>query len=133
VDFGVVRADVNATATAQVTLTIEAYKAIQVELSIALKVSVSVKILFFRVSFSFSLTIRLAFTIGSASTPPWQLATSQPPPLMLRQQAEPQRKLSGARLQRVLLTALNEPGTFNWMPRKLFPSVQTVDLALVPA
>jgi LysM repeat protein len=135
VDFGIIQANVNVTAQAQVTLTIEAYKAIQIGLSIAVRVSVSVKIAFLRISFSFSMTLDLSFTIGSASTPPWRLETAETPPLMLRQQAGmySRYKLSGARLQRVLLAALNEDGTFNWTPRKVFPTVQVVELSLVPA
>lgn len=134
VDFGIIQANVTAVAQAQVTLTIEAYKAIQIGLSISLKVSVSVKIVFFRVNFSFSINLQFSFTIGSSSIPPWTLEPAQPEPLMLRQQASMQsRKLSGARLQRVLLAALNTTGTFNWTPRAVFPSVQAVELSLVPA
>lgn len=135
VDFGIIQANVNVTAQAQVTLTIEAYKAIQIGLSIAVRVSVSIKIAFIRVSFSFSMTLDLSFTIGSNSTPPWQLETAQTPPLLLRQQSGmySRRKLSGARLQRVLLVALNEDGMFNWTPRKVFPTVQAVELSLLPA
>src|ERR1700754_310142 len=135
VDFGIIQANVNVTAQAQVTLTIEAYKAIQIGLSLAVSVSVSIKIAFIRISFSFSMTLDLSFTIGSNSTPPWQLETAQTPPLMLRQQAGMynRSKLSGARLQRVLLAALNEDGTFNWTPRKVFPTVQAVELSLLPA
>lgn len=135
VDFGIIQANVNVTAQAQVTLTIEAYKAIQIGLSIAVRVSVSIKIAFIRISFSFSMTLDLSFTIGSNSTPPWQLETAQTPPLMLRQQAGmySRRRLSGARLQRVLLAALNEDGTFNWTPRRVFPAIQAVELSLLPA
>lgn len=134
VNFGIIQAKVDVTAQAQVTLTIEAYKAIQVGLSIAVRVSVSIKIAFIRVSFSYSMDLDLSFTIGSTSTPPWQLETAQAPPLMLRQQAGMynRRTLSGARLQRVLLAALNESGTFNWTPRRVFPAVQEVELSLLP-
>ncbi|HKS08900.1 MAG TPA: LysM domain-containing protein [Pyrinomonadaceae bacterium] len=135
VDFGIIQANVNVTAQAQVTLTIEAYKAIQIGLSLAVSVSVSIKIAFIRISFSFKMTLDLSFTIGSNSTPPWQLETAQTQPLLLRQQAGmySRRRLSGALLQHVLLVALNEDGTFDWTPRKVFPTIQTVELSLLPA
>src|SRR6202035_1001060 len=39
----------------------------------------SVKIVFIRIHFSFSLSLDLAWTIGSASTPPWQVAAGSGP------------------------------------------------------
>lgn len=136
VNFVVVQAEVNVTAYAQVTLTIEAYQPILIELKVGVEVSVSIKILFFRVHFSFSMTLELSFTIGSGSTPPWIVDTSQPQsPNMLRQQAGAygRRLLSGARLQRRLLPSLGATGTFDWTPRRVFDGVQTVGLSLVPA
>ncbi|MGH9932208.1 MAG: hypothetical protein ACREA9_23650, partial [Pyrinomonadaceae bacterium] len=98
VNFVIIQADVNVTAYAQVTLTMESYKPILVELSLGVEVSVSLKILFFRITFSFSMTLDLSFIIGSASTPPWIVDASQPPPLMLRQQVavHGRLRLSGA-------------------------------------
>lgn len=74
VDFAIISVDVQITAYASVTLTIEAYQPIQISLYAEVSVQASVKILFVRIHFSFSLSLDLAWTIGSASTPPWQVA-----------------------------------------------------------
>jgi LysM repeat protein len=133
VNLSVIQAEVNVTAFAKVTLMMEAYKPIIVQLSLGVEVSVSVKILFFRVSFSFSTTLDFSFTIGSASTPPWLVDASQPPPLMLRQQVQTHRRLSGAQLQERLLPLLTSQGTFDWKPQSVFREIQPVELSLVPA
>ncbi len=135
VNFFVVQAEVHVTAYASVTLTVEAYKAIQVELVIGVEVSVSIKILFIRVSFSFSMKLDFSFTIGSASTAPWMVDASQPAALILRQQIDflGRSRLSGAKLQRILLGDAASSGTFDWTPRAVFPSFQQVALTLVPS
>jgi LysM repeat protein len=133
VNFSVIQAEVNVNAFAKVTFMMEAYQPIIVQLSLGVEVSVSVKILFIRVSFSFSTTLDFSFTIGSASRPPWILDGSQPPPLMLRQQLNADRRLSGAELQERLLPLLASQGTFDWKPQSVFSEIQPVELSMVPA
>src|SRR4030095_6174830 len=134
VDFKIIRADISVVASASVTLTVEAYRPIIVELSIGVEISVSIKILFIRISFSFSTSLDLSFTIGSASTPPWIVDSSQPVPLMLRQQSslKGRRRLSGAELQQMILGAMGATGTFDWKARAVFDTIQDVALSLVP-
>jgi hypothetical protein len=80
VDFVVIKVNVTLEASASVALTLEAYQASLVELNVDVSANASVKILFITVSFSFQVSVAFDFTIGSASTTPWILAPSQPPP-----------------------------------------------------
>jgi LysM repeat protein len=76
VDFGIISVSIQVRATASVTVTVESYKPIILALSASVEATASIKIVFIRIHFSFSLHLNLGFTIGSASTPPWQLAPS---------------------------------------------------------
>ncbi|HZN15993.1 MAG TPA: LysM peptidoglycan-binding domain-containing protein [Acidimicrobiales bacterium] len=77
VDFKIISASVSIEIRAVATLTLAAYQATLVELSLSVRASASVTFLFFSISFSFNLTLQTSFTIGSASTPPWRLASGQ--------------------------------------------------------
>ncbi len=77
VDFFVIRVDFSAEASARVTLVIEAHQPIYVQIELHIDVRASIKILFVRIHFSFSLTLDLAFTIGHATSTPWQIADDQ--------------------------------------------------------
>ncbi|HEU0131220.1 MAG TPA: hypothetical protein VFQ85_09555 [Mycobacteriales bacterium] len=75
VDFKVISVDVSVSVSAMATLELAAYAATVVSLDLDLRASASVKIVFIRISFSFSLTLHQSFVIGSASTPPWRVAS----------------------------------------------------------
>ena len=100
IDFAIIRADVSVTAYASVTLVIEAYQPIHVALDVGVSVEVKVKIVFFTIHLSFSMRLHAAFTIGSASTPPWQVAGSGTATAAL-----PQAVVNGAPLLRQQRTA----------------------------
>ncbi|MFN3387345.1 MAG: LysM peptidoglycan-binding domain-containing protein [Allosphingosinicella sp.] len=78
IDFQIVKASVDITASARVTLVIECYQPIQIALNVSVSARVSVKILFVTIRCSFSLDLSLEYTIGQASTPPWTLDHSGP-------------------------------------------------------
>ena len=77
VDFVVIKVNVTAMATATATLTIESYEPILIELAVTVQVYASVTIVFVTIHFTFSTSIDCSFTIGSGSTPPWQLAPGE--------------------------------------------------------
>jgi LysM repeat protein len=135
VDFVVISAEVSLTLKATLTMTFEAYKAVEVRATFEVTASASVKILFFRVSFSFSMTLEIAFTIGSSSTPPWLIEAPAPPPLALRQQnAWKTPRLSAMYLQRSLIAMIGvDSGSFDWKPAKVFAQIQAVKLSMMPA
>lgn len=74
IDFAIIQASVDVTATLSFTLAIESHQPILIEASASVSVRVSVKIVFFTIHLSFSATISASFTIGSASPTPWKLA-----------------------------------------------------------
>jgi len=76
IDFVVVSAELSVVAYASATLVIESFQPIFIELSVGVSVTASIKIVFVTLHFSFSMNLDLSFTIGSASTPPWQIASS---------------------------------------------------------
>jgi LysM repeat protein len=135
VDFVVISAEVSLTLKATLTMTFEAYKAVEVRATFEVTASASVKILFFRVSFSFSMTLEIAFTIGSSSTPPWLIEGPAPAPLALRQQsAWKAPRLSAMYLQRSLVAMIGVgSGSFDWKPTKVFAQTKAVKLSMMPA
>jgi LysM repeat protein len=76
IDFQIVKASVDITASARVTLAIECYQPIEIALNVSVSARVSVKILFVTIRCSFSMDLSLEYTIGEASTPPWTLDLS---------------------------------------------------------
>ena len=74
IDFKIIGVEIALQIAASATVELAAYRATVVSLSLSLRASASVRIAFFTISFSFSLTLQASFTIGSDSTPPWQVA-----------------------------------------------------------
>jgi hypothetical protein len=73
IDFKIVKASIDITASARVTLQIECYKPIHIELNVSVSARVSVKILFVTIHCSFNMDLSLEYTIGHDSTTPWTL------------------------------------------------------------
>jgi LysM repeat protein len=148
VDFAIISVDVQISAYASVTFTIECYEPIFVALVAEVEVEASIKILFIRIHFSFSLTLNLAFTIGSTSTPPWQVAQgdsgSNPKTLAAQSAQRPARavhaRAGASRMQQLGLTAPPGRVRFDWTPRSVghllvgsAPVRQELDITVVPA
>ncbi|EXU63791.1 hypothetical protein Z951_34290 [Streptomyces sp. PRh5] len=74
VDFKIISVELHLEIAAMATVELAAHRATVVALELSLRASASVKIVFITISFSFSLTLETSFTIGTDSTPPWQLA-----------------------------------------------------------
>ncbi len=136
VDFVVVRAEVSVTVWASVTLVAEAYRAIELALSVGVRVTASVRILFIRIDFSFAASLDLSFTIGSDTTPPWQIVAPDGAqhPFQLRQQRAQrrERRVPPARTYAALLAAAGGPA-IDPRPARVFDAPQTVPLALAPS
>ncbi|HEX8689218.1 MAG TPA: hypothetical protein VF729_03135, partial [Solirubrobacterales bacterium] len=74
IDFAIIQASVDVTATLSASLTIESHQPIFIEASASVSVRVGIKVVFFTIHLTFSATIRVAFTIGQATPTPWKLA-----------------------------------------------------------
>src|SRR4029077_1975841 len=59
----------------QFSVIAEAYAAIDLKFTVEVEVEASLTIVFFTVHFSFSMTLDLSTAIGSASAPPWIVAS----------------------------------------------------------
>jgi LysM repeat protein len=140
VDFVVIKIDVHVLAKASITLLIEAYQPIQVNLDVTVEVEASIKILFITVSFSFQTSLNFPFTIGSASTPPWMVASGSSSSAstsrtLLRGQRTQHalRPVTATNLFRAVRAITGDTATFDWSPRPVFSSIQPVSLLVTPA
>ena len=109
IDFKIITINISIVAYASVTLTIQAYEPILIAMSAGVSVSASIKILFITIHFSFSMTIHASFTIGSQSTPPWNvISPAKPPQPSLSAGASIKRisSATSARPSRMLMAAL---------------------------
>ncbi|HEY0752995.1 MAG TPA: LysM peptidoglycan-binding domain-containing protein [Ktedonobacteraceae bacterium] len=160
VDFVVIKASINVEASVIVTLVMEAYQTIRIGIRVQVRVSASLSVLFFTVSFSFSLDLHEEFTLGTQSSPPWQLAAPAPPldtqalarqlasgwqprlrmqrGLYRRQHARARALLAQAFSQSVagthlpVLRAQAGPG-LDWTPTAVFDNLQYLGMSLVPS
>lgn len=78
IDFAIIKASVDISASAIVSFAIASYQPIHLGLNITVSAKVKVKILFISISLSFRIEIDLEWTIGHAGTPPWHVVSAAP-------------------------------------------------------
>jgi hypothetical protein len=130
IDFAIIKASFDITVYALARITFICYEPIVVylEAGVTVRVTVSIDLGLFSINIhlSFSATIHQTFTIGSASTPPWTLASAQDRHLL--------------RAHHSLLTAVNastplHPIEMSWLPLKYAQGIQLppIDIYFMPS
>jgi LysM repeat protein len=138
IDFAIIQASVDVTATLSLSLTIEAYQPIYIEASAGVTVRVSLKIIFFTIHLSFEATIKVSFTIGSATPTPWKPIGAGPQATLAAAGRETTYATAAlpvghrATMRRQLLAANASP-ILDWPAVRVFPEIETASLWAINA
>ncbi len=123
IDFSIIKASLDITVYVMARITFICYEPIPIYLEAGVKVTLTVSVdlgLFsINIHLSFSATIKETFTIGSASTPPWTLATQQERHLLMAHHAVFVRDGAVTPIHKIELS---------WIPLKYADGVTLPDL-----